>query len=210
MIGLSKLCIVLIVVFAVFLLVIGTQLFHVYWYRKRFRRQNSTAGHPEVSRRPFLHPLQGAPLLFLLETPVPHRTPRRSPRPSCYQARVLFTIKEEEREEMEPQATDKSLSAETKSVSLGECLRVADELPELTVAVGVDEVTPFSTPCASPPYFTPSPSPTRDVGNGTTSPENVEIGNLVLAIKGLEKECSESDVSSGSKFSFVSLEVHSD
>lgn len=70
-------------------------------------------------------------------------------------SRVLFTIKEEEREEMEPQATDKSLSAETKSVSLGECLRVADELPELTVAVGVDEVTPFSTPCASPPYFTP-------------------------------------------------------
>ncbi|CBI30380.3 hypothetical protein VitviT2T_012447 [Vitis vinifera] len=233
MIGLSKLCIVLIVVFAVFLLVIGTQLFHVYWYRKRFRRQNSTAGHPEFPGDPFSIPSKELLYFFCWKRQSriePHADPHAHPatRPGRVpseeindvdvlkwqglygSSRVLFTIKEEEREEMEPQATDKSLSAETKSVSLGECLRVADELPELTVAVGVDEVTPFSTPCASPPYFTPSPSPTRDVGNGTTSPENVEIGNLVLAIKGLEKECSESDVSSGSKFSFVSLEVHSD
>ena len=129
-------------------------------------------------------------------------------------SRVLFTIKEEETEETEPHTGDKLLSLETKNVSLGgECFRrVPDESPELTAAVGVDEATPFSTPCASPPYFTPSPSPTRDVGNRTNSQENVEIGNLVLAIKGMERECSESesDVSSGSNFSFVSLEVQSD
>lgn len=62
-------------------------------------------------------------------------------------SRVLFTIKEEEREGLE---------------SL--------ELEEIAVAVELkDNTTPFSTPCASPPYFTPSASPTRDSGNGNAS-----------------------------------------
>ncbi|XP_030511270.1 uncharacterized protein LOC115725795 isoform X2 [Rhodamnia argentea] len=76
--------------------------------------------------------------------------------------RLLFTINEEERED----AVD---SDDKKRVCLRERLaEVDDEAPPgeaaaAAVIVEVDEgVTPFSTPCSSPAYFTPSPSPARD------------------------------------------------
>lgn len=103
--------------------------------------------------------------------------------------RLLFTIKEEEREDAVDSdcgsnAKSKSGSSswekidDKKRVCLRECLAEADdEAPPGEAAVGeaaavvleVEEeegegegTTPFSTPCASPPYFTPSPSPARD------------------------------------------------
>ncbi|KAF7804238.1 putative transmembrane protein [Senna tora] len=56
-------------------------------------------------------------------------------------SRVLFTIKEEEREGFDADHSD------------------AAKLEQ------VIQLTPFSTPCASPPYFTPSSSPTPHFGN---------------------------------------------
>lgn len=231
MIDLSKFFIGFIVVFAVFLLVIVTQLFYVYWYRKRFRRRNSAAAHPELPGDPFSIPSKE--LLYFLCWKRQSRvepqadsaaTPAGRPSeeisdvdvlkwPGFYRpSRFLFTIKEEEKDEMEPDSADKSLPAETKAGPLGECFRAADESPELTVEVGVHEATPFSTPCDSPSYFSPSSSPTREIENLTNAQENVEIGNphLVSAIEVQEQESSESDTSNGSKFSFLSIEVQSD
>ncbi|XP_038905411.1 uncharacterized protein LOC120091450 [Benincasa hispida] len=60
----------------------------------------------------------------------------------CGPSRTLFTIKEEE-EERE---------------GIIECFGY-DPIPKLKMD---EDTTPFHTPCASPPYFTPSSSPTRD------------------------------------------------
>ncbi|XP_030449177.1 uncharacterized protein LOC115671694 [Syzygium oleosum] len=108
--------------------------------------------------------------------------------------RLLFTIKEEERED----ALDSDCGSNVKSkigsssweksddkkrVCLRECLGEADDEapPEeeaaaaATVVLEVEEeVTPFSTPCASPPYFTPSPSPAR-AGGQAEAPTTVVI-----------------------------------
>ena len=77
-------------------------------------------------------------------------------------SRLLFTIKEEE-EAADGQdrldRDDQKIGTNVESESGG------DDVAEKAVVLEVesdDEVTPFSTPCASPPYFTPSPSPTRD------------------------------------------------
>ncbi|KAG5151023.1 hypothetical protein JHK84_027495 [Glycine max] len=82
-------------------------------------------------------------------------------------SRMLFTIKEEEREEVESD-NGNGLSEECKK-SARACLdneRVA-VVDEVVVAVEelllLDETTtPFSTPCASPPYYTPYASPSRE------------------------------------------------
>lgn len=83
--------------------------------------------------------------------------------------RFLFTIKEEEREGFES-PSDKSLhSAEKEAkkidelnrsnrVSLEECFKAADAVVEIDGGEGND-ATPFTTPCASPVFLTPSSSP---------------------------------------------------
>lgn len=92
--------------------------------------------------------------------------------------RLLFTITEEEREDAldsdcgsnvksKSHSSSSEKSDDKKRVCLRECLaEVGDEAPpneEAAVVLEVEEaVTPFSTPCGSPPYFTPSPSPARD------------------------------------------------
>lgn len=100
--------------------------------------------------------------------------------------RFLFTISEDQEREVEPEHDDISNSyaasappAEEmkKRVSLRDCLEEpqsilvteAEEKEEeeadddgIAVAVVSVEATPFSTPCTSPLYFTPSPSPARD------------------------------------------------
>ncbi|KAG8501184.1 hypothetical protein CXB51_003291 [Gossypium anomalum] len=42
----------------------------------------------------------------------------------------------------------------------------------VVVDVGEEEATPFSTPVSSPSYFTPSPSPGRDVAISISSLKN--------------------------------------
>ncbi|XP_021289655.1 uncharacterized protein LOC110420602 [Herrania umbratica] len=92
--------------------------------------------------------------------------------------RILYTIKEEEREgadSVENSADQTEVKSDNRV-----CLRdrfsgpveVADDV---AVVVDVEEATPFSTPCASPPYFTPSPSPGRDVEISILSPENDDV-----------------------------------
>ncbi|CAK9322993.1 unnamed protein product [Citrullus colocynthis] len=59
----------------------------------------------------------------------------------CGPSRTLFTIDEGEERE-----------------GIMECL----EYDPIAKLKSDEDTTPFHTPCASPPYFTPSPSPTRD------------------------------------------------
>ncbi|XP_016899627.2 uncharacterized protein LOC103486669 [Cucumis melo] len=61
----------------------------------------------------------------------------------CGPSRTLFTIKEEE-EERE---------------GIIECFEYNNPFPKLKTD---EDTTPFHTPCASPPYLTPSSSPSRD------------------------------------------------
>ncbi|XP_050229995.1 uncharacterized protein LOC126679098 [Mercurialis annua] len=72
-------------------------------------------------------------------------------------SRVLFTIKEEEKEDIE---MDLSSSGEREDVTV----RSFTSIDISTVAViDIDDTTPFSTPCASPEFYsTPSPSPSRE------------------------------------------------
>ncbi|XP_022871463.1 uncharacterized protein LOC111390631 [Olea europaea var. sylvestris] len=78
-------------------------------------------------------------------------------------SRFLFTIKEEEREELEAVAENNN---NKEKVSLQECFTVAEESPEIRVEIddhGGCDATPFTTPCASPLYFTPSCSPVHEI-----------------------------------------------
>ncbi|XP_060196519.1 uncharacterized protein LOC132625905 [Lycium barbarum] len=100
-------------------------------------------------------------------------------------SRFLFTINEEEKEDLESDKSDEKM----KSMSLKECMKidedspenlpespevmselpekelVGEELPE-EVAIDYDSMenktTPFSTPCDSPFYLTPVASPRRE------------------------------------------------
>lgn len=83
-------------------------------------------------------------------------------------SRLLFTIEEEEREGLDSETTYSSFAEKevktTTNVYLEECYGVPD-VAVTVVSIEVDEeysTTPFETPCASPPYYTPSPSPTRE------------------------------------------------
>lgn len=82
-------------------------------------------------------------------------------------SRLLFTIEEEEREGLDSETTYSSCAEKevktTTKVYLEECYGVPD-VAVTVVSIEVDEAstTPFETPCASPPYYTPSPSPTRE------------------------------------------------
>ncbi|KAH6797539.1 hypothetical protein C2S52_022093 [Perilla frutescens var. hirtella] len=106
--------------------------------------------------------------------------------------RFLFTIKEEEREGTESPGKPTPCPAENemknivdyekrRGVSLEECFRSAEDDTAVVAEVEVeidersDVVTPFSTPCASPVYFTPSASPVHDVVNGRSTGESLII-----------------------------------
>ncbi|CAA2971143.1 Hypothetical predicted protein [Olea europaea subsp. europaea] len=78
-------------------------------------------------------------------------------------SRFLFTIKEEEREELEAVAENNN---NKEKVSLQECFKVAEEPPEIRIEIDDDggcDATPFTTPCASALYFTPSCSPVHEI-----------------------------------------------
>ncbi|CAI0391147.1 unnamed protein product [Linum tenue] len=83
-------------------------------------------------------------------------------------SRALFTIKEEtEREEIE---NDSASSLPRNAVVTAETMKkTTDTAREVVVVIDFDgesddddEATLFRTPCGSPPYYTPSPSPPRD------------------------------------------------
>ncbi|XP_057960051.1 uncharacterized protein LOC131152281 [Malania oleifera] len=204
--GPGTLVTVLIVLFMLFLAAMLAELCYILWCRRRFRRQTVTAEDPEF---------HGDRLSYAATTPskehlcfsclktqsrvepggAPESTP---PSPEVADvlkwhmygpSRVLYTIKEEEREGME---SEKCSSAEkepkTKTVLLEECFEVARSLAEATATVGVSETTPFSTPCSSPPYYTPPPSPSREPENAVwiqlDSPKN-DQGSSCIDISGI-------------------------
>jgi len=98
-------------------------------------------------------------------------------------SRVLFTIKEEEREDVESSEAEPSVSSASaekshektrrvSQLSLEECFNIDGDLTEeeeeevvtVTVVGNCDceiETPPYSTPCGSPLYYTPSASPIR-------------------------------------------------
>ncbi|XP_004497703.1 uncharacterized protein [Cicer arietinum] len=85
-------------------------------------------------------------------------------------SRVLFTIKEEEIEGVESEngsSTECSAVTVNKTVAVN-TTRLSESVVLDEVVVTVDELlnetTPFSTPCATSPYYTPQSSPMR--GNG--------------------------------------------
>ncbi|CAA3025095.1 Hypothetical predicted protein [Olea europaea subsp. europaea] len=108
-------------------------------------------------------------------------------------SRFLFTINEEEREDFELPLAEKDQN-QSETVSLEEGVNLTEESQEEFVVVvvaaaaaaaaeeaeeEVDHVrdidaTPFSTPCASPVYFTPSASPVHEL----TQHQVAKIGHL--------------------------------
>ena len=115
------------------------------------------------------------------------------------QPRVLYTIKEEEREEADSveNSADQSEAKSEKRVCLRDCFsgEVIETDDDVAILVDVEEATPYSTPCLSPLYFTPSPSPGRDVGILIPSTDNDEVSS------------PESDVLTDRKVGFVSLRI---
>ncbi|XP_030481803.2 uncharacterized protein LOC115698769 [Cannabis sativa] len=98
------------------------------------------------------------------------------------QTRLLFTIKEED---FEAGKTDQE-SKEQSSISItssadrddddddqGFVRSTLTDDGDSVMSMKVDEATPFSTPCASPLYFTPSPSPSREELKQFYSNENI-------------------------------------
>ncbi|XP_059646592.1 uncharacterized protein LOC132293231 [Cornus florida] len=204
--GLSKLGIALSIVFAFSLVALVAELFYVLWRRRVFRRNNFPVHGGDHGSDSFsTNPSNSKELLYFFcwksqSRVEPDGAPTRggsdgySPDDPAEivdilklqglygPSRVLFTIKEEEREDVE---SEKSLSStekghnKTKSILFEECLRSAGgESPEVAVRIDDvgEEMTPFSTPCASPLYYTPAASPSREVesgaGNLTHSPGN--------------------------------------
>lgn len=80
-------------------------------------------------------------------------------------SRLLFTIKEEEESHSVVSGDPKSLSSDGQGL-VEDFQEIGDvEVPAVVLTVEHDneeEATPFSTPCASPSFYTPSPSPSRD------------------------------------------------
>lgn len=217
--GLSELGVTLVVIFAIAILVIVAQFLYVLWRRLVFRRRTSAAGGDEASRYSSAESDLAAPskeLLYFFCVRPQFRLDRGSPslnsgggeRNSSREPeaevididllkiggafgppRFLFTIKEEEREEVDSPAKKTPFPAENEprkivgeeqrgGVSLEDCFRTAEESAVVVEVVemdinddqsGDDDATPFSTPCASPAYFTPSASPAREMVNGRST-----------------------------------------
>ncbi|KAK9156830.1 hypothetical protein Scep_003404 [Stephania cephalantha] len=91
-------------------------------------------------------------------------------------SRALFTIDEDEREDPGGPEVKKM-----KRVSLEDRFTAAEDggAPPVSPAVEVDE-TPFSTPCESPVFYTPSPSPPREAARlpGNDVMVDLEVGEL--------------------------------
>jgi hypothetical protein len=184
MIALSKLGSALTVVFAVSVVAILAQLFCVLRRRRRIRRQSLSGGENSI-----YNPSKELFYFFCWKNQSriePQEAP--SPSPPLYTgettevddvlkwrglymygpSRFLFTIEEEEREGVDSENCSSSEKGTKKSKRVITEERVAvvavsSSLPVVAVTVDVDEATPFSTPCASPPYYTPLPSPAREM-----------------------------------------------
>ncbi|CAA2966399.1 Hypothetical predicted protein [Olea europaea subsp. europaea] len=208
--GLSKLGIALTIIFVISLVALLAELFYVLWRRRVFRRKNPPPSDrefqlPQYSSSDSWFPsaISSKDLLYFFCVRSQPRIELNSISPAssnappetevidvwklqrmCGPPRFLFTIKEEEKEDLESVA-EKSLcsSAEKESnksnsisirerVTLKECLEVVEEPPKAAMVVhdhgdggGVRDEAEFPTPCDSPMYFTPLASPIHEEVN---------------------------------------------
>ncbi|KAJ0028312.1 hypothetical protein Pint_36144 [Pistacia integerrima] len=173
--GLMKLGAVLTIVFLVSLLALLAELFYVLWRKQAFRRRSSPE-IPPSSKEQLLY-------FFCLKNQSRIEPAGNPTAPEAQEAeavvvavddddvakwqlgmygpsRGLFTIREEEREGTETSEAENDQSVKSKTVRFeGESDCGVVKIEDI---VNGEETTPFSTPCASPPYYTPSPSPTHD------------------------------------------------
>lgn len=186
---LSNVGIVLITIFAISLVILLTQLFYVLWRRRVFRRHGGGGDrYPQhssldssFSSKELLYFFCVRPRPNSLTAPDTADGLSSNPRPEIEvidvdllkihgifgPPRFLFTIKEEEGEHAEsPSDISLPASSEEEVKKVVDGSRSRETLPECFEAVAVEiddhywsDATPFSTPCDSPMYFTPSASP---------------------------------------------------
>lgn len=203
--GFTKLGTILTAVFSVSLLALVAELLYVLWRRQTFWRRSDPL-YPTPSKEQLLYFFCWKNQSRIEPAGNPHapasgdaeaRVPAVDDgdvakwQQAVYgPSRVLFTIREEEREgtETTSEAENEIVKSNSKTVSFDQAESVDDQVVVLvSVEEAVDEATPFSTPCASPPYYTPSPSPTHDrysPGNGET--EMILRGQNDLSFANLE------------------------
>ncbi|KAJ6330555.1 hypothetical protein OIU76_009196 [Salix suchowensis] len=207
---------VLTVVFSVCLAALVFEILYVLWSRRRFHRRGVTRSGDDLefnSSSESLYPTPSKELLyFCWRSQTTRVKPDSTTQPAASTAattvsadgedelveemlklqgmygpsRVLFTIKEEDREEMEITENEESSienvlvkSEERKMSSSGVCFEEIAVANDMVVEVE-DVTTPFWTPCESPQnYYTPPPSPSRvvlgDSVENTMSFASIEI-----------------------------------
>jgi len=141
--GFSKLGTTLTSVFSLLLLALLAEILYLLWRRRQLLRLRRTRVEPS-----------GAALLTIAN----HRDPPETLKLEAIDgpsSRVLFTIKEEDREEVEAEELPSVGERRTQNV-------LPEESLEVVVVVDFEAEPPFLTPCASPPYYTPSSSPGRE------------------------------------------------
>ncbi|GAV57327.1 hypothetical protein CFOL_v3_00865 [Cephalotus follicularis] len=200
--GLSKVATALTVVFAVSLVILVCDLIYVLWRRRGFWERGMAGEDSEFPGNSFHAPSKELLYFFCWKNqcriePAAAAVAPHPPIPveeeeddelAKWQAygpsRVLFTIREEadEREGLESESCCTSFDengTRAKRVRLNDCFEDKVVLPQsssqVVVDIEVDQATPFSTPCGSPQYYTPSPSPSRfDDTDSENSVENDE------------------------------------
>ena len=109
-------------------------------------------------------------------------------------SRLLFTIKEEEEADHDhhershssdgperlddgrDESDDQDRTAKTVTISNTVVSASGTDFNDDVAVAVLDDATPFSTPCGSPPYYTPSPSPSREELNQSTASVHESYG----------------------------------
>ncbi|MED6106586.1 hypothetical protein PIB30_005870 [Stylosanthes scabra] len=164
MMGLNKLGTAITVVMAVTLTALAVEILYFLWRRRHSYHPRSRV-EPQEHSLPTSSPpssSSNAERERELELELDQQVMKYQWHYGC--SRMLFTIKEEEEREGFDSESGGECSA-IKTVSLSEVVVVVDNDVDIDAVGGdflVHETTPFSTPCASPPYFTPYSSPFHD------------------------------------------------
>lgn len=169
MMGLNKFGTVITVLTAVTLAALAIEIIYVLWKRRRRLRPRVRAEPHEVS---LSCSSSSSPSEREREVELELEQQVAKWRSLYGPSKELFTIKEEEREgtESENGSTVEGSAVVVKKDTVGKSALLSEKVAVDEVIVTVEglmnETTPFSTPCASPPYYTPDSSPTREGGNG--------------------------------------------
>lgn len=209
--GLTKLGAVLTIIFALCVFALLADLLYVLWRRKRFRRRSLSGAGSDISGSPFYGPSKELLYFFCwknqsrVEPAVIPAVITEAARVSdssvsvdvdevekwqslCGPSRLLYTIKEEEKEGTEISSEYYSAEggeAKSRRSSLRDALAARDLSDEATLAAtAVDDDL-------ETPYYTPSSSPSRDdesrisAENGGSDGEEtgIVIGGSFLSIK---------------------------